>query len=233
MAVSHLPNPTKTESVVSPLSDADRIGLPFYWAWLTGLNFWWTFFLCLAITLGAMVFVAKVFESRWLPLNPKKQFLSFCPGDVFLSAMTAGLLVLAQRLPAEDRWYTSDLWHFVVQVTTIAVAIYLTYKELKDFAYPLEAIFSPTKFYHNGLLYAGFGYLIVTTLVAVLFGSVWSWSFVGLLALTLLPGLIWLALVRKDSTLPKHRKSIKAQSAHVPDWRPMWRKTPVWRLKSA
>ncbi|HEX6416215.1 MAG TPA: hypothetical protein VFZ62_01705 [Candidatus Saccharimonadales bacterium] len=210
----------------------DRIGLPFYWAWLTDHNFVVTFLLCLVITPGLMIVIAKVLESRWLPLGPKKQFLSFFPGDILLGLTTAGLLVLAQRLPVEDRWYNAFWLHFLVQVAAIAIAFYLTFDELKNFAYPLEAILSPTKIYHNFLLYAGYGYLVFMTLVAVLAGSDWSWGFAGLLGLTLLPALVWLVLVRMDSTLPPHRHSIKAQSAHVHDWRPIWRKKPAWPLKT-
>ena len=221
----------ETGKQVSSLTD-DRIGLPFYWAWLTDLGFWWTFILCVAITVGAMVVIARVFESRWLPLSPKKQFLSFFPGDILLGATAAGLLVLAQRLPMEDRWYNSSWLHFVVQVAAIIIAFRLTFDELKNFHYPLEAILSPTKLYHNFLLYAGYGYLVFMTLVAVLFGSDWSWGFAGLLGLTLLPGVVWLVLVRIDSTLPPHRHTAKAESAHVYDWRPFWMKRPAWRPKA-
>jgi len=217
----------RTESKVSSLTD-DRIGLPFYWAWLTDHGLVVTFLLCVTITPGMMIVIAKVLEDRWLPLGPKKQFLSFFPGDILLGASVGGLLVLAQRLPLEDRWYNSGLWHLFIQVLTIGVAFYLTYLEARDFNYPLEALLSPTKIYHNFLLYAGYGYLAFTTLVAVLAGSEWSWSFVGLLGLVFLPGVVWLVLVRMDSTLTPHRHGIKAQSAHVHDWRPIWRKTPVW-----
>jgi hypothetical protein len=202
------------------MASSSRIGLPPYWGWLEGHSFWVTLVICLAITPGMMIVIAPVLESRWLPLRSSKQFVSFFPGDVFLGLMTTGLLILAQDLPLEERWYSSDQWRGIIQAVVLVAAVVLTYGEKG--AYPRRALYSPTKIYHNGILYVGYGYLVITTLAAVLAGSIWTWSFAGWLSLCLLPGLIWLRLLLKDNSLHPEQTRRKAASAHVADWKPIW-----------
>jgi len=201
---------------------ADRIGLPWYAGWLTDHGLIVTLLWCLFLTPGLMILIAPVLETRWLPLSPRHQFLSFFPGDIFLGLMTAGFLVLAQELPAEHRWYNSELWHGCLQGLTLIVACVLTARESRDGIYPERALVSPTKLYHNILLYAGYGYAIVATLVAVLFGSAWSWTLVLQLGFCLLPGAVWAVLVARDNTLTRFGAYQKASWAHVQDWTPFW-----------
>jgi hypothetical protein len=158
----------------------------------------------------------------------------FIPEPSCLSVLAAaGLLALANRLPADQRWYNSAWWHVSVLLAAVVIAVLMTRQEAKDGVYSLLAIFSPTKLYHNVLLYAGYGYVIVTTLVAVLFGADWSWSFAGWLGLALLPGLVWVYLVVKDNSLGSEESKRKADTAHVFNWRPLWRnKWHVRRLKT-
>jgi hypothetical protein len=205
------------------MDTADKLGVLMYWRWLIGHNVLVTLLLCWTVTPGVMMLVAPILESRWLPLSPERQFLSFFPGDLFLGAGLTGLLLLAQRLPVGERWYQATWWHLLVQATTLVVALGITYAE--SGTYPLRALLSPTKLYHNIVLYAVYGYLIVTTLVAVLAGSRWSVSFAVALAFVLAPVvLVWAPLVARDSTLRPDVGSAKAASAHVADWRPVWRR---------
>lgn len=204
------------------MTNVDQLGLLGYANWLTGHGFLLTIFLCWLLTPGMMIVIAPLLESRWLPLGRYRQFRSFFPGDLFLGVSTAGLLVLAQTLPPVPRWYNSGVWHWSVQIAAIAVALVLTWSEYKAGAYPLRAILSPTKLYHNFLLYGGYGYVALTTLVAVLFGSDWTWSFAGWLVLCLLPLLWWGYLVIQDNSLSGEQARWKAASAHIEDWTPIW-----------
>lgn len=200
---------------------ADRIGLLSGFGWMADHGFWVTLAICVAITPLGHLLVGLIGESRLVSIAPSRQFLSFFPGDLFLGVMTAGLLTLASGIDAGQHWYNTTWWHVLVLISAVMVAVIATYGEWKSGVYPTRAIFSPTKLYHNGLLYIGYGYVIVTTLVAVLFGGSISWQ----LPLVLVPGVIWVFLVIKDSTLSAENPEqleVKARSAHVADWSPIW-----------
>lgn len=205
---------------------ADKIGLLPGFGWIAGHNFWITLVLCLLFTPIGHCLVGLVFESRFVPLSPTKQFLSFFPGDVFLGMMTAGLLALAHQLPAEQRWYNATLWHVPVWNTlvftgAILVAVLLTRQEYRDAGkpggYTRRAMRSPTKIYHNYLLYGGYGYIIVTTLVAVVAAGRSWW-----LALALLPGLVWVGCLVADNFVSSETKQSRVDNAHIEHWRPFW-----------
>lgn len=197
---------------------ADRIGLLPGFGWIAGHNFWVTLVICIIITPIGHLLVGFIGESRVISISPSRQFLSFFPGDLFLAVMVAGLLVRASDLDTSAHWYNATWWHVLVLLCAVVVAVLATYGEWKSGVYSTQAILSPSKLYHNGLLYGGYGYIIVTTLVAVLFGG----GADKMLALVLLPGLAWLVLVVLDSTLTPERAKEKAKHAHVSDWEPIW-----------
>lgn len=199
------------------MSVAEKIGLLPEFGWIAGHDFWLTLVVCLLITPIGHCLVGAIFETRLVPLSPTKQFLSFFPGDIFLGMMTAGLLVLAHRLPAESRWYNATWWHVVVLVSAIAVACALTWMEYQGGGYPPRAMRSPTKLYHNFILYGGYGYIIVTTLVAVVIAAGSWW-----LVLALLPGLIWLVCLVGDNFTSEETKNRRVSNAHVEHWYPFW-----------
>lgn len=208
------------------MDTASKIGLLPGFGWVTGTgNFFLTLMICWLVTPVGMIAVGLICESRMVPLRPSRQFLSFFPGDIFLGVAAAGLLVMARQLPAELRWYNATAWHVIVLVFTALVAVVMTYGEWKSGVYPTRAIFSPTKLYHNILLYVGYGYVIVTTLVAVVAGLSWSSrpTFVAGLACCLVPGVIWGVLVVKDNSLSTAQSHDKAAHAHVGNWEPFWR----------
>jgi hypothetical protein len=140
------------------------------------------------LTPGLMIIIARVFESRWLPLVSAKQFRGFFPGDLFLGIMFAFLLAYATQLSEVDSWYTpwTIYGRIVVLLGSIGVAYWLTDGELKSGGYTKEQVYSPTKLYHNGVLYVGYGYIMVSTLIHALVGAPSWW-----LLLVVLPGLAW------------------------------------------
>jgi hypothetical protein len=172
------------------------------------------------------VVIGIVFESRLIPLAPKYQFVAVVPGIVLLGIAASELLVLAQNLPNDERWYNTGWWNLIVQIAALAAAVFVTYSEYKQKTYPPRAIFSPTKLYVNLALYGLFGYTVFVTFVAVLFGSDWSFGFVlKLIFLVLLPALIWVRMVLKENmlgTTQPERLRCKAAHAHVADWQPIW-----------
>lgn len=214
----------------SEYTSADPLGLFAYISWLSGHGFWRSLFLCLLVTPVAMMIIAPLFETRWLPLGSKHQFTSFFPGDIFLGIGAAILLRMAGDLPAEERWYNSTSWHLILQFGAIAAAVWLTYGEYKErnTAYPTRALYSPTKVYHNAL-YAFYGYAVMAALVAVLAGGSWNWKF----NLALFPAvfflLLWLKRVIAEARLrktdPRAFKN-KINGAHIPSWKPIWTSRP-------
>lgn len=208
------------------MNTADKIGLLPGFGWIADLSFVGasplgrflsTLLVCWLITPVLFIVIGRIFEDRWVPLGPHDQFWSFFPGDLFLGLMAVGLLRVARSLPEDSRWYNSFDWHLLVLVATVTVACVLTYFEWKGGAYPAQAILSPTKLYHNGVLYALYGYVIVTTLVALVADHS-SWVFLW----ALIPGILWGALVAYDNTYPPEVAAHKAASAHTADWRPIW-----------
>lgn len=207
------------------MSIADKIGLLPGFGWMADHGFWATLAICWALTPVAMIVIALLGESRLLPLSPRYQFLAFFPGDLFLGGMVAGLLVVAGQLPAESHWYNAWWWHVLVLIGAVVVAVVITLGEYNDpDGYGKRAVLSPTKLYHNILLYGGYGYVIVVTLIAVcawLWGN-WSWANAWPVGLSLLMGLVWVAMLVADGRMSNEIDRSRVRYAHVNDWKPIW-----------
>lgn len=212
------------------MSVADKIGLLPGFGWMAGHGFWVTLVICWALTPGMMFVLGIVGESRLIPIAPDRQFVSFFPGDLFLGVTATGLLTLAPQLPAEHHWYNATWWSVLVLICAVVVAVVMTWFEWSSGAYTTRAIFSPTKLYHNGVLYIGYGSVIVTTLVTTLMAVTWSWLNLGLLFGLLVPGFVWAGLIVVDNTSPSDVRARKAAGAHTPHWKPIWRRVP-WDLR--
>jgi hypothetical protein len=204
---------------------AERIGFLPGFGWVAGHNWLETLLVCWLITPGMMYLIGLIGESRLLPWTPSTQFLSFVPGDLFLGAMLTALLMTAKRLPEEERFYNAAWWHILLLVMAVGVAIVITVGEYKDpNGYGHRAVLSPTKLYHNLVLYGGYGYIILATLIAIAVWllSNWSWSATGLVALCLLPGAVWVSLIVLDQQASEEIKRDRVRYAHINDWSPIW-----------
>lgn len=207
------------------MNNAEKIGFLPGFGWVAGHSFIETLLLCWLITPGMMYVIGLIGESRLVPWTPKTQFLSFFPGDFFLGTMLTALLMVVKRLPDEQRFYNATWWHILMLAAAITVAVVITVGEYNDpNGYGHRAVLSPTKLYHNILLYGGYGYIIVATLFAVmnwLLGT-WSWSTVGLVALCLLPGAVWVGLLVFEQRVSDEVKRDRIRYSHVNDWEPIW-----------
>jgi hypothetical protein len=191
--------------------------------WIVRRRFVWTLLACWLITPVGHCVVGLVLESRWVPLGSDLQFVSFFPGDIFLGLMAAGLLTLAGELRQEARFYNSPWFHAAILIVTMSVAAYLTWGEWQSGFYPDRAIISPTKLYHNIVLYGGYGYVIITALTAVVV------QFRGwMLVFVFLPGIMWAERVVADNSLSPEVAAVKAAHAHVADWEPIW---VSWKIR--
>ena len=220
------------------MDTAEKVGLLPGSDWMAGHGLLATIIIVMAVTPGMMFVIGIIGESRWLPISPKRQFLSFFPGDILLGATVAGLLVNASHLPVARVWYNSVQWHIVVLIGALVVASGMTYGEYRESVrgqgYARCALFSPTKLYHNFGLYGGLGYVGVSALTANIAGLVIEFDvdMLGQLTLCLLPGAVWLSflfLEQSDSFLMRITgvsgdtvKATRIKTAHVANWRPIW-----------
>lgn len=198
---------------------SETIGLLSGFGWVVEGDFQVILFKMLLLTPIGFILIGIVGEGRLVPLRPSKQFLSFFPGDLFLGMFAAMIAWLARDVSTGERFYNSAIFHVLVLAATFSVAIALTVMEYTDGAYPLRAILSPTKLYHNLLLYGGYSYVVVTTTIAVLAGSEWSALLAGKLAVSFVVLGVWVILVIEDNSLSSISAKKKAQSAHVDDWK--------------
>lgn len=197
------------------MNTAEKIGLLPGFGWMAGFGFVATLLRCWSLTPTGMIVVGIVGESRLIPLSPYHQFTSFFPGDIFLGIAAAGLLVLAQSLPSADRWYSSGWWHGLVLCITLGRAVIMIAMELRKGDDPIRQ-FSPTQLYHSIVLWGGFGYVVIVTLVAVVAGHAWSCRLESFLVLFGLA--VWIGCVVYDAVSPI---GDKVQSVHVADWHPI------------
>lgn len=207
------------------MTTADKIGLLTGFGWLAGAGFLGSLLRCWLLTPYGHLLVGLVGDGRLIPLDSNRQFQSFFPGDLFLGVAVAVLLTTADRLPAEKHFYNAWWWHAILLVGALSVAFLMTYGEWVAKFYPKWAILAPSKIYHNFLLYGGYGYVAVSTLVAIVSSLIitrWSWVTAGLVLVAFLCVAPWMYLVVKEGNLSKTDPAAlqrKAQHAHVPDWK--------------
>lgn len=203
--------------------NADTIGLLPIFNLLAGRSYLDTLLICLTISPLMMIFVGLIGESRFIKLDPWHQFLSFFPGDLFLSWGVANGLFLSQRLTIKVSWYNNTLFHIGILLGAFFVAIMITRMELradpdKPYAFPRRALTSPTKLYHNFALYGFYGYLATSTYVACIAGGMgWNTLYAAL------PFGGWIILLLTEGKSTKLTREQRIKCAHVEDWSPIWK----------
>ena len=169
-----------------------------------------------AVTPGAMVILAFVLERRWLRI--REQYRSFIIGDVALAGSVASFVAC---LPTDYQshagvlpsllalgWLTFGLWQWLTEV--------------RNLAYTKEQALSPTKIWHQIVVYPTVG----TWLILAVIKSAPYWSeHLFLTALGLAGFALWSALAVYDS---RH-----TQLGHIPyDWKTLRPSAPPWGSES-
>ena len=168
------------------------------------------------------VFIAPLLESRWLPFNLRRQFATFVVGDVLL-ALSAALMTISnqsgefKRIPA---WIMLS-----VLAITIAVSIVITKGEYTaatrgdEFAYEPRAVISPTKLYHNIVLYAGYAFVLVMLLIEMILQG----AGLSKVLLALIPAIGWaITLVLEEKLTSDDVRRSRARNAHIASWSYLW-----------
>lgn len=196
---------------------AEKLGLLPFAAWLATGHNWQILANCFLVTPVMPFVLGVILEKRCLPIHPCRQFLSFMPGDISLSIFAAGLLIISDALPSRPTWYNSWQWQAFALASSLIGAMLVRYLiEAKN--YPRAALNSPTKIYHDVVLFGAYTYVIAPTFLVNL---ITLNIFQGWNALVLVPGAIWLILAIVDSTVNVFGGdySTKARLAHIENWR--------------
>lgn len=198
---------------------------------LTGfeLPFWAVLLGYLLVTpLLPILVIAPVCERRDLPIHPKEgQFYTFIYGDIALALTAASLTSVNQGgnyLPVHTWWVAA------VGVVTVLAAIAMTVAEYRDavagkpFAYAPRAVLSPTKLYHNLVLYGGYAWLLVMLLTEAILvvtrigDTATKLSGALLLVCGLVFAGVWAWTMFLDEQSTPVEKQRRAEKAHVADW---------------
>lgn len=209
------------------MKTAEKLGLLPGFGWMTDHRWSTTYAICLAIVPFGLWAVQLIVEGRAIKLDRAHNYLSFCPGDLFLGLTLASTLNLAQYLPAEQRWYNSTAFHLTAFIACFAGALGMTWLDLHGGGFTMHTILAPTKLYHNILVYWLYAYLLLTTLIAVTAGGGWSMCLRPLFLLAIIGLLAWAYTVKLDSSfaasiengVSTKSATIKAANATPPDWR--------------
>ena len=192
--------------------------LPIF-GWLVGDNLLDTFIRCLLVTPGGVIIIGLLLEGRLIPFSPKKQYLSFIPGDFFLSAFCSLLIWMPLKTAiSRDAWYTQRWWHLLVLLICISGAFEMHFK-LEAKAYTSRSLNSPTKLYHDIALYGAYNYVMWGGGLPKLL----SGNLSGIRLLVFAPLLIWLILVIIDTTLVELADK-KREFAHPMNWQFPWKR---------
>lgn len=153
---------------------AERIGLPSFLGWLVE-HPTLTFFYALMITPGMVWLMAVVFESRVVGKHfrvIKDAFAAFMPGEVYLALCLYFFTLACGDLPDSRSWYSNRWYHISVFTAWVVVGLLLReFKEKRMLGYTKSQLWSPSKVYHDFVLYMGYGYLLTVVATAALFGA--------------------------------------------------------------
>lgn len=191
--------------------------------WILAGGFWIVLAKCLLVCPIIPQLLGLVFESRWVPWHPSRQFLAFMPGNPFLALFIALASTTLDR-PGTDGFWQSTGFSQAVLVGSFVVYVVLNIMDLAS-NYTREQMASATKIYHNAL-YFWYGYLAVMVCSAMLASTAGAVQ----KALIMIPGLLWLGCLVIDSasTSPEVLE-IRFKTAHA-DNAPVWKTRRLRRL---
>jgi len=170
-----------------------------------------------AICPGYMYLLAIVAEWRWPRYHD--QFKAFMPGNLYLGVVFGGSCFLAasyRQAEGHGHLYENQLWLWLPLVASAAVVVALSamdiigafrYKTGDTDKYHWLQLISPTKLWHNIVVYGAYGYLLVRVGVPGLLSAPW-WGANGLVndvVRVLLLGCLlrWVLFLKQDIAEPK------------------------------
>lgn len=210
------------------MSAAEKIGLLPGFGWIADQSWfgdpWWshmlsTLIVCWTLTPIGHVVWGFVAQATVIPLDSQRQWRSFFPGDLYLGTAVA-LLIVAAGQSRSDGWWTVWWFHVIVLTATVLVALAITWFVDRP-GMPLSALLSPSKLYHNFLLYGGYGYVGVVAVTAAVAGN-WFTARLVVVGLALVALTPWVKAVIDDSSLSPAAATDKQQHAHPATYKLFW-----------
>lgn len=188
-------------------------------------EFWRVLLVAWLVTPVGMVLVGLVFESRLVPLW-RYQSRASMPGGVALGVMFAIGWYLYAQIPAGSFWGSAKMP--IIGLFIGCTTCYLKRSRFNgENNYPPAALRSPTKRYHDYVLYVGYLTAIIAICVpAILFGTTWSGDNLPTKIFAMMMFGIWLFGMYLDVTDVFMRD--KTKRMHVTVYQPLWRTLPMW-----
>ncbi len=147
---------------------ANRIGGVSGWA-VYGRSWGFALFVAVMISWGMMNIIALVLERRTL-LNPTNQFKAFYLGDLIcLPGLVLVLHFLSHRVSSSHHWWQRSIWH--VACLLIGIAVGLVFHHMEQASYSLPQLNSPTKLWHDIVVFPAFIYLLFSAAPVLFYAS--------------------------------------------------------------
>lgn len=169
------------------------------------------------ITPGMMFVLGWILESRTLPIIENSR--AFLPGDFFLGLILASsAVILRNSRIRRDSFVLSKRWLIFASVLT-AVAVFLVGKLVLDRGnYTIGQILSPTKLWHDIIVYMGYGPIIATMAIPALLPSPGE----SLLTRCLRIGMIAGIIIFGSCLVLDSASSLEYRRLHIEWWSPFW-----------
>ena len=177
---------------------------------------------CWLICPGVPQLLGVIFESRWIPWNPRYQFTAFVPGNFFLGAFIAAASTVIHETP-EGSILNSQLLSQSVLLGCFGLYVALNVMDVKS-NYTRAQMASAAKIWHNAL-YFWYSYVGVMMFLVVILVPGVSWID-RLIILSL--GVVWLAMLAADNLVSEETAKRRFTFAHVANF-PIWKNG--WRLR--
>ena len=200
---------------------SEKLGLSGPYAWILDQNWFGSgvvaqfaayVAICWLITPVGHLVWGVISQFQFLPIW-RGQWRSFFPGDLFLGLGVAGFMTYAVSMPEQqDRWFQATWWQVVVVSVAIIMAIVLTLVMDRP-AMELTALLSPSKIFHNGLLYVGYGSLAALCAIGGVAGH-WGEPTVWWVLAPFVPFGLWVSTVVIDGRKPLEEQQRIQRTAH-------------------
>jgi len=190
---------------------------------LTNTHFWWTFVVVSAVPYALFV-VAYIGESRRPGNNPddvpvwRDQSRAFLPGDFGLALMFT--CCLQYRGDVTARWAVSTWLGLSALCIGIATFLFARLFLYTTANYSKAAWNSPSKRYHDFVMYLLFGAAAIYVCIPVYFASQWQSS-----VLVKLLGLFGLAVWVVGNIYDFTHSETPNRRQHPHEYQPIWRKS--------